>query len=592
MNPSTAFARVLTDELVRLGLRDACLAPGSRSAPLALALAADPRVRLHVRIDERSAAFLALGLARAGGRPVALVCTSGTAAVEFAPAVVEASESSAGLLVLTADRPPELRGTGANQTIDQLKLYGGAVRWFCEVGVPEAGPGANGYWRSLCSRAWAEAAGLLAAPAGPVHLNIALREPLVPDGDEPTGADLAGRPGGAPWTAVSPPVRTPSAADAAWLAGRLAAVERGLVVLGDSGTDTAPLADLGRAAGWPVVAEPSSNARAGPGVVSTAALLLADGGFAAAHVPELVLCAGRVGLSRAVLGLLGAGTELVRVDPRGAWLDPARATTRLLVADPGLLAGAVAACLQGEAPPAPDAPPRPPGPPGSSPWLDGWLAAEEAARAAVDAVLDEDELPSEPRTARDLAAALPDGALLFAGSSMPIRDLDLAMRPRHGLRVLANRGASGIDGLVSSAVGAALAHPGPAAALLGDVSFLYDANGLVLGPDPAQPRPDLVLVVANNDGGGIFSLLPQAGLPGFERVFGTPHGVDLAAVAAAVGCHHTLVARAAELAPAVAAAGPGLSVVEVRTDRAENAALHARLRAAVPAALAALRAGS
>ena len=596
MNPSTAFARVLVDELVRGGLTDAVVAPGSRSAPVALALAAEPLVRLHVRIDERSAAFTALGLAKASGRPVALACTSGTAAVEFGPAVVEASAAQVPLVVLTADRPPELRGTGANQTIDQVALYGTAVRWFCEVGVPETIPGAVTYWRSLTARALAEASGLLAGPAGPVHLNLALREPLVPDGAgepvtrEPPSAgaetawleELDGRPGRAPWTAVARARLAPAEDDVTALAARMAGTERGLVVLGDSAEDLTPLAALGRRAGWPVIAEPSSNARHGSGVVSTASLLLSDEAFAAAHRPEVVLSAGRVGLSRAVLALLGGGADLVRVDPAGGWQDPARATTRLLVSDPALLAGSVASAL----------PPAPAGAAASA-WTRAWERAEVAARRALDEALDAEVAPSEPRTARDLAAAVPDGGVLLAGSSMPIRDLDLCMRPRDGLRVLANRGASGIDGLVSTGVGAALAGDGPAFALLGDLSLLHDQNGLLLGPDPDQPRPDLVIVVVNNDGGGIFSLLPQAGLPAFERVFGTPHGVDVAAVAAAAGCGHTRVRRAGDLAPALstAAAAGGLQLVEVRTERAANAALHVHLRALVAAAAAAATVG-
>jgi 2-succinyl-5-enolpyruvyl-6-hydroxy-3-cyclohexene-1-carboxylate synthase len=549
LNPAVVFARVFVDELVRNGLDHAVLAPGSRSAPLAMALATEDRLRLHVRIDERSAAFLALGLGKAGGSPAAVLCTSGTAAANFHPAVLEAHEARVPLLVLTADRPPELRGTGANQTVDQIKLYGDAVRWFCEVGAPHGV--ANDYWRSLACRAWAEAAGLVGRPPGPVHLNLAFREPLVPDGTEDTPA---GRPEGAAWTTIAAPTRQPSAEDMAWLAESIERVERGLVVLGDSDRDLGSLVALARAARWPVIAEPSSNARTGDEVISTASLLLADGDFAAQHTPDLILSAGRVGLSRAVLGLLARAPELVRVDPPGGWLDPTRSTSRLIVADPESL-------------PVPEGRDR-------SGWQESWCEAERAARGALDALLDEDEAPSEPRTARDLAATVPDGGLLVVSSSMPIRDLDLTMRPRAGLRVLANRGASGIDGVVSTAVGAALRHDGPAFALLGDLALLHDQNGLLIG---TEQRPDLVLVVANNDGGGIFSLLPQAGVEGFERVFGTPHGADLAHVAAATGCVYVRVARAADL-PAAVAGARGLTLVEVRTDRTANAVLHARMR--------------
>ena len=569
-NPSTAFATVLVDELVRCGMTDAVLAPGSRSAPLAMALAADDRVRLHVRIDERSAAFLALGLARGGGRPVPVVCTSGTAAANFLPAVLEAHESGVPLLVLTADRPPELRGTGANQTVDQVKLYGAAVRWFCEVGVAEDRPPAAVYWRSLTCRAWAEATGALGAAPGPVHLNCALRDPLVPLPGGGFGAPLDGRPDGAPWTATARAPRPPAASDVEWLTERIAATPRGLLVAGDGEVAAGPLLDLARTAGWPVLAEPTSGARGGDHAVSTYHLLLGHEPFAAAHRPDLVLTVGKVGLSRPLLGLLADGVPQVVVARGGGWLDPARTAQRLVAADPELLAEAVTAQLE---------------PPQGSDWLSGWLAAERAGRSALDGLLDAVEEPSEPRTARDLAALAPDGSLLVAASSMPVRDLNLAMRPRSGLRVVGNRGASGIDGFVSTAVGAALAHSGPALALVGDLSLLHDANGLLLAGEPA---PDLVLVVIDNDGGGIFSFLPQAAFPDrFERLFGTPHGVDLARVAAAAGHGFARLDRADGLPAAVDAArsAGGLQIVGVRTDRGANAALHQRLQDAVAEAL-------
>ena len=618
MNPATALATVLADELVRCGLREAVLAPGSRSAPLALALydrAQAGDLRLHVRIDERSASFLALGLAKASGRPVVLVCTSGTAAAHFHAAVIEADEAGVPLLVLTADRPPELRGTGANQTIDQLKLYGPAARWFCEVGVPEARPGMAGYWRSLACRAWALAAGLGGGPMlpGPVHLNLALREPLVPDagGAGPDGASqdggwpdsLAGRPDGAPWTRLAG-----TAAAAGWPVLELPWTERGVIVCGDGDYDPAPLLELAQSAGWPVLAEPSSNARRGRNALSAYSYLLDTPGFAAAHRPDLIISAGRPGLSRGQLALL-RGTPAAPGGPPGApggpgmpgrpavpparhvvlaqgpgrWADPARTATDVTAAV-RLVAG----------PAGPGALARPGGLAGSageSGWLASWRAADAAARAAADAVLDAGELPTEPRLARDLAAALPAGALLWAASSLPVRDLDQQMAPRADIRVLASRGASGIDGLVSSALGAALAHQaagnGPAFALLGDLALLHDAPGLFIGP--GEPAADLCLVVANNDGGGIFSTLePAAIAPPFERVFGTPHGASLAALAKAAGIGYQRLEAAAELAAALT--GGGLRILEVRTDRAAGAALRARIRAACAAAVAAAQA--
>jgi 2-succinyl-5-enolpyruvyl-6-hydroxy-3-cyclohexene-1-carboxylate synthase len=578
VNPSTAFARTLVDELMRCGLREVVLAPGSRSAPLAIALfdrASEPgaRLRLHVRIDERSAAFLALGLAKAGGRPAALACTSGTAAANFHPAVIEADESGVPLLVLTADRPPELRGTGANQTIDQLKLYGGAVRWFAEAGVPEARPGMNAYWRSLASRAWAAASGADGGFPGPVHLNLPLRDPLVPglpDAAAPAGRPggwpepLDGRPGGAPWTrqAGAGPGGTPGTLDLAW-------AERGVIVAGDGVADPAALLRLAAAAGWPVLAEPSSGARHGPHALGAYQYLLEHPAFLAAHRPDLVVWAGRPGLSRgqtafARQAAADGARQVVLAQGPGRWADPARTATDVAVAI--WLAGLPATAPGG--------------------WLGRWQRADSAARAAVDAVLDAGGELTEPRLARDLAAALPDGALLWAASSLPIRDLDRQLAPRDGLRVLASRGASGIDGLISSASGAALAHQaaggGPAAALLGDLAFLHDSPGLFAGP--GEDRPDLVLVVANNDGGGIFSTLEQAAVPAsFERVFGTPHGARLGGLAAAAGLGHTVVTAAADLPDALK--GDGIRIVEVPADRAAGTALRGRLAAAAAAAI-------
>jgi 2-succinyl-5-enolpyruvyl-6-hydroxy-3-cyclohexene-1-carboxylate synthase len=621
VNPATAFASVLVDELARCGLREAVLAPGSRSAPLAMALwersqdqPGDGRrearddaergaggIRLHVRIDERSAAFLALGLAKASGRPVAVLCTSGTAAAHCHAAVIEADESGVPLIVLTADRPPELRGTGANQAIDQLKLYGAAARWFCEVGVPEARPGQVAYWRSLACRAWACASGALGGFAGPVHVNVPLREPLVPDapgGAGPGGVGagwpepLDGRPGGAPWTMATrsmPHSSAPGALRARFTgvggAAGVAALhvpwtERGVVVCGDGDYDAAPLLRLAEEAGWPVLAEPSSGARRGPNALSAYPYLLDVPEFLAGHRPDLIVSAGRPGLSRGQTAFLGgavggrpaaAGSQappaprhVVIAQGAGRWADPARSATD--VASAARRAG------------------RPPAGSRLSAWLSSWRAADAAARAAADAVLDADGPLTEPRLARDLAAALPPEALLWVASSQPVRDLDHHLAARAGLRILASRGASGIDGLVSSAIGAALAHQraggGPAAALLGDLAVLHDAPGLFLGP--AEPRPDLVIVVVNNDGGGIFSALEQAAFPGpFERVFGTPHRARLGQLAAAAGIPHSPLARVAGLRAALH--GRGLRVLEVTADRAAGAALRARLREAAGA---------
>ncbi|HTT50181.1 MAG TPA: 2-succinyl-5-enolpyruvyl-6-hydroxy-3-cyclohexene-1-carboxylic-acid synthase [Streptosporangiaceae bacterium] len=578
MNPSTAFATVFVDELARCGLREVVLAPGSRSAPLAMAFhhrsqAGDP-LRLHVRIDERSAAFLALGLAKASGRPAAVLCTSGTAAANFHPAVIEADESGVPLLLLTADRPPELRGTGANQTIDQVRLYGSAVRWFADAGVPEARPGMNAYWRSLACRAWAAASGAAGGFPGPAQVNLPLRDPLVPDlpdavlpGDWPE--TLAGRPGGAPWTRLGRDAGPgpPGTLELPW-------TEAGVVLAGDGTAGPAAVAALAGQAGWPVLAEPSSGARRGAAALTAYQYLLDDPAFTTGNLPDLVISAGRPGLSRGQLSFLRQAAahgarHVVLAQGAGRWADPARTATDVAVQ---VRLGSV----------------PPPGPPGGQPsgWLRRWQRADAAARRAVDAILGAGPELTEPRLARDLAAALPDGALLWAASSQPIRDLDRHMAPRAGLRVLASRGASGIDGLVSTASGAALAHQavggGPAVALLGDLAVLHDAPGLFAGP--GEPRPDLVIVVASNDGGGIFSSLEPAAFPdSFERVFGTPHGAQLSALAESAGLPYLSLRQAAGLPDALR--GGGLRVVEVPAGRAAGAALRRQLAEAARTAL-------
>ncbi|RBY75042.1 2-succinyl-5-enolpyruvyl-6-hydroxy-3-cyclohexene-1-carboxylic-acid synthase [Geodermatophilus sp. TF02-6] len=558
MNPSTALARVLVDELVRGGVIDVVVAPGSRSAPVALALLEAERaarLTLHVRIDERTAAFLALGLARASGRPVPVLTTSGTATAHLHAAVLEADAAGVPLLALTADRPPELRDTGANQTITQPGLYGGAVRAAVDVGVPEAGREAaqNRYWRSLVAKALLVARGALSGDPGPVHLNLPLREPLLPDDDAgELDGPWAGRPGGAPWTdgaasAAPPPLDLGPA--------------RTLVVVGDAPAGLGrAAAELARAQRWPVVAEPSSGAWAAS--VRGGALLLGVPGWLAAHRPDRVLVVGRPTLARPVAALLadpGVRVETVAAAPR--WADAGRSTAWV---------GALPA----------------PGPPADPAWRAVWCGAAARVGTAVDGVLDAAEALTAARLARDLVAGLPDGALLVLGSSTPVRDVDRLAVPRGGVTVLANRGVAGIDGTVSTAVGAALAHGGPAVALLGDLTFLHDLQGLLVGE--GEPRPDLTLVVPDNGGGGIFAQL-EPGQPRYEadyrRVFGTPHGRDLVAVAESLGWPAVRVADPAGLAGEVGRGGP--RVLVVRTDQRAEAELAVALRTAAAEALGA-----
>ncbi|MEU7055853.1 2-succinyl-5-enolpyruvyl-6-hydroxy-3-cyclohexene-1-carboxylic-acid synthase [Streptomyces sp. NPDC046197] len=544
MNLSDQLSTVVADELAQLGVTDAVVSPGLHSGLLAAALYHHPLLRLHVRVDERSAGFLALGMARASGRPVVVGCTSGTAAANLHPAVLEAHHARVPLIVVTTDRRPMWRDTGANQTTDQVRLFGRATAFFAELDSVPGDAATVRYWRSVLARAAA-----VATAGGPVQLNLLLPDPLentaVPDGPQWPRPSLAER---------RPAVRV----DRALVQPEpLKVPARGVVVVGDAAADPQGAVAFAEQAGWPLLAEPQSGARQGPNAVTGYGYLLAHPEFRAAAQPETVVSVGRPGVNLALLDFLGSAAQLVVVDPGQDWADPARTATRVV---PRL-----GAPEQEESDPD---------------WLRLWLDADKAVLEALDRALDEGGL-TEPRVARDLTAALPPGSLLFAGSSMPVRDVERTMRPRADLTVLANRGLSGIDGAVSSAVGAAYAHrargAGRAVALLGDLSLLHDQNGLITGAAPE--RPDLTLVVINNNGGGIFSMAPQPEpVDGFETFFGTPHGVRIADVARAAGWPCTRAESVEEVLAAVRAPGPRL--VEVVTDREANSAFHRALAAA------------
>jgi 2-succinyl-5-enolpyruvyl-6-hydroxy-3-cyclohexene-1-carboxylate synthase len=558
---TTAFARTLVDEWARHGVTDACLAPGSRSAPLALALAADERIRLHVHLDERSASFFALGIARASSRPVLVLCTSGTAAANFHPAVLEAHHGRVPLVVCTADRPPELRDTGAGQTVDQVKLFGDAVRWFHEAEVPIDRPDAGATWRALASRAVAEATG---SPPGPVHLNLPFREPLVP-----TGAELVDAPGRSddrPWTASAPGVRAPSVEMLDALAHLVADRPRGLVVAGwGAGVRPATALRFAEVAGWPVLADPLSNLRV-PGTVAAYDPLLRVPGFTDGHRPDVVLRVGGPTTNKPLVQWLDASVDQVLVDPDDAWLDPLHGVSGRMVADPELLLGALADAVDVMV---------------DEEWVRAWTDADAAARGAIDALVDGWDAPFEGRIARDVVRATPADASLVVASSMPVRDVESFAAAREHVTFHANRGANGIDGFVSTALGVAAASEGPTVALLGDLCFLHDANGLL---GAVERGVDATLVVVDNGGGGIFSFLPQAELPEhFETLFGTPQPVDVGALAAVHGIPVAEVDTAAGLEPALAAAADagGVQVVRVRTERATNVTRHREVWAAV-----------
>ena len=548
---------MLVDELVRCAVPDVVLAPGSRSGPLAFALhAADAEggLRLHVRIDERSAGFLAVGLARTAGI-AAVVTTSGTAVANLHPAVLEAHHAGVPLLVISADRPAELRGVGANQTIDQTRIFGTSIRYDHEIAAPDSRPGQVAYWRSTVSRSVLAAQGRPAGDPGPAHLNVALREPLTPEGDDTWAEPLDGRADGQPWTAAPQQSRS---------VPRLDLPPRTLVIVGDAPADVQQSAlRFGVSRGWPVLAEPA--ARGGSvEAIECAPLLAAADRWVERHRPDRILVVGRPTLSRSIMRLLrGEVAPVDVVAPGSAWADAGHAARRVYPAEVLL---------------------DPSGEPGDPALLATWRKAGELARVAVDSVLD----PASPVTglgaARAAVRALPAEALLFLGSSSVVRDVDLVggSLPRY---VYANRGVAGIDGTVSAAIGTALGRPDvPAYALMGDLTFVHDSNGLVIGP--GEPRPDLCIVVINDDGGGIFGLLEQ-GAPEFtatfDRVFGTPHGVDVAALCAATRTPYERADR--ESLPAVLKPRPGLRVVEITVSRTAHRELHGRVRAAVADAL-------
>jgi 2-succinyl-5-enolpyruvyl-6-hydroxy-3-cyclohexene-1-carboxylate synthase len=575
---SHLLLRAFCDELARCGMEHACTSPGSRSAPIVLALVREPRIRCWSHIDERCAGFFALGAAKASGTPVALTCTSGTAAANFAPAVIEAWQARVPLIVLTADRPPELREVGAGQAIDQLKLYGDAVKWFFEVGVDTATVESVRWMRQLACRAyWTAQSGR----PGPVHLNFPLREPLVPTGPLPPDP-LPGRPGGRPWvTATTPSSAIPSPNSAspgtpspATPAPRRELTPRGVVVAGRSERGAGlgiAVAQFAQRAGYPLLADPLSGARRGPVAIATYDLLLRDEDFGRRMRPELVIRVGDLPTSKPLRAWLAslADVEQVGLDAEAAWQDPAAVLSEVWTGDP-------AAALEAWHPRSagPDASDPTPAQPG---WLAGWREADAAASAVIDQQLG--SALSEPLVARRLGDWLAPEATLFVASSMAIRDVELYFPAGEALpRVLSNRGANGIDGTVSSAFGAAATGAGPVVLLIGDVALAHDIGGLLAA---RRLNLDLTIVLLNNDGGGIFHFLPVATqADGFEEHVATPHGLDFAHAAALYGCAYQPAETVDQLEAAIKgslAETETTTLIEVRTNRAENLVLHRRI---------------
>lgn len=570
-NPAFAFAEALLAGLAAGGVRHVCTCPGSRSAPLAVAATRTPGLRAWTHVDERSAGFFALGLARAAREPAAVLCTSGTAAANLLPAVAEAAEGRVPLVVLTADRPPELVGWGAGQTLDQRHLFGSRARWFAEGPVPVGAPGETRFAGALGARA---AAAARRRPRGPVHLNLPFREPL-----HPTPVEVATDARVAP---APPRVRGADAEPAPELVDEVAAAvcacERGVLLCGPHDGDPAfpeAAVRLARAAGWPLMADVLSGVRGGPHakeapIVATADAWLRDEALAAELAPERTLRFGATPTSKAVRAWLARhrGAASLLVDPDGAWPDPDHAATGVVVAEPAALAHAVAERLE-----------RAPGR-GRGDWLRRWREADRRAGLALASALAAEPRLLEPRVVREIAAALPEGATLFLSSSMPVRDAD-GFWPvsSRAVRMLGNRGANGIDGVVSTALGARAASAGPLVLLTGDLALLHDLGGLL-----AARRHGLAvaIVVIDNDGGGIFGYLPIAArgeAVRFTEQFVGPHGLDWqhAARLFDLGFARADTPEALRVALRDALAAPRTTLVSVPCDREASIAHHRAL---------------
>lgn len=580
-NPAHLFAAALIDELARVGVREVCICPGSRSTALAIAAAQHASLRCWSQIDERSAGFFALGAAKATRAPAALICTSGTAAANFYPAVIEAYHAHVPLIVLSADRPPEFREWGAGQTIDQVRLYGTHVRWFAETAVPDGDPRMLRYAREVGCRAVAEACG---PPAGPVHLNLPFRDPLAPSSRAAESEISTTRRDNRAYTRVCRSTRGPEPEDVERLVEIASSCERGVIACGPM--DAVPelcaaIADLASALGWPILADPSSQLRSGAHsrgapVLGNSDLFLRDDRVARTLEPEAVLRFGGTPTSKSQrLWFEGHLPEhLILVDPEAGWSDPSHLASEFLQVDPlAFCDGLLRRVSRSNA---------------DSAWLQRVLRVERCTAGVVENVVSEEDELFEPRAIRELADALPDGAIVYVSNSMPVRDLDAFLpvsdRP---LRVLANRGANGIDGMISSALGAAASQPRPVVLLTGDLALLHDVGAL-----QAARRHSLNLSVAvfDNDGGGIFSYLPVAERAKpeiFETHFRTPHGADLGDIVAGFGAEFVR-ARSWEHFRASfksAIATPGVSVVEIPVDRDRSVAHHREIDRRVGEAL-------
>lgn len=560
---SATLSATLIDELVNQGVTDVVISPGSRSTPLALACVNDPRLTCYVRVDERAAAFLALGMGRgymATGalKPTLVICTSGTAAANHRPAIHEADNGGVPLIVITADRPEELHGVGDNQTMPQTRLHDGYVRAAFSVHDRGDGREASTSIRSTAVQAVNFATGKRGGAPGPVHINVHLREPLTDAMWQPKPLD-----------GISPMVHAPFRAPQEVLyelVGLFSAVSDVLVVAGD-GThpnDQKNLVAHCERLGWPIIAEPTSGVRYGDTLVKSGPWLASSADFVNQNTPEVVVILGRPTLSRDVTSLIGRAREVIQFDPDARGWNPTRRATHLVI---GCLSSLLEDVEEGE----------------DTSWITRWRVADAKALAAIAQAVEDDA--GAVTAMRNLVADLesdPEPRLLVVGSSSPIRILNETVPQIRGVEVIANRGVSGIDGFLSTAMGAALATRRRTLAVTGDLSFMHDLAGLVLPAHPSEPMPDLTIVVMNNDGGSIFHRLGHLKVVDedvFDRVFTTAHGLSPALIARSMGFESVRLTAADLVASTVAKipAKPGIKVVEFAYDANETRMTYASI---------------
>ncbi|MEC0765973.1 2-succinyl-5-enolpyruvyl-6-hydroxy-3-cyclohexene-1-carboxylic-acid synthase [Bacillus atrophaeus] len=560
VNPITHYIGSFIDEFALSGVTDAVICPGSRSTPLAILAAAHPDIHVHVQIDERSAAFFALGLAKAQQRPVMLICTSGTAAANFYPAVIEAHYSRVPIIVLTADRPHELREVGAPQAIDQHFLFGNFVKFFTDSALPENDPHMLRYIRTLASRAAGEAG---KRPMGPVHVNVPLREPLMPDlSDHPferkrTGSHVSVKTG-------THSVDSDSLSD---IKAILADAEKGMIVCGEihGETEKEHILALSDALQYPILADPLSNLRTGAHdksmVIDAYDSFLKDDELKAVLRPDVVIRFGPMPVSKPLFLWLKEDSDIqqIIIDEDGGWRDPTHTSAYMIHSNAGAFADALLSDGFENRP---------------AEWLEKWQFVNQRFRYHLQSVSSE-EISFEGNLYRQLQHLLPENSSLFVGNSMPIRDVDTFFEKQdRQFRIYANRGANGIDGVVSSAMGVCEGTKGPVTLVIGDLSFYHDLNGLLAGKKLGIP---LTVILVNNDGGGIFSFLPQSSeQTHFEDLFGTPTGLDFKHAAALYGGTYSCPESWEEFRQSYApqADEPGLHIIEIKTDRQSRVQLH------------------